>query len=79
MPVINEFIESKYADSKAVQPADGWAVFNRERFARYGLLIATGIRSRLDDIIEALEEEAEPGSVKPKRKQKATPKRRQSA
>ena len=48
-----------------------YAVFNKERFARYGLLIATGIRSRLDDIIEALEEEAEPRPVKPKRKQKA--------
>ena len=48
-----------------------YAVFNKERFARYGLLIATGIRSRLDDIIEALEEEAEPRSVRAKRKQKA--------
>ena len=48
-----------------------YAVFNKERFARYGLLIATGIRSRLDDIIEALEEEAEPRSTGPKRKQKA--------
>ena len=57
--MISEFVESKYA------------VFNKERFARYGLLIATHVRSRLDDIIEALEEEAEPRPVKPKRKQKA--------
>ena len=56
--------------------ANGWAVFNKERVARYGLLIATGIRSRLDDIIEALEEEAEPGPTRDKRKQKATRQRR---
>ena len=48
-----------------------YAVFNKERFARYGLLIATHVRSRLDDIIEALEEEAEPRPVRAKRKQKA--------
>ena len=62
---------NEYADSEAAKPADGWAVFNKERFARYGLLIATGIRSRLDDIIEALEEEAEPRPTGTKRKQKA--------
>ena len=57
--MISDLVDSKYA------------VFNKERVARYGLLIATGIRSRLDDIIEALEEEAEPRSTGPKRKQKA--------
>ena len=51
--------------------AGKYSVFNKERVARYGLLIATGIRSRLDDIIEALEEEAEPRPVRAKRKQKA--------
>ena len=55
-----------------IEVAGKYSVFNKERFARYGLLIATGIRSRLDDIIEALEEEAEPRSVRAKRKQKAT-------
>jgi len=73
-------VAGKYSRSKAAKPADGWAVFNKERFARYALLIATGIRSRLDDIIEALEEEGEPRSVRAKqgtasRKQKATRKR----
>ena len=58
---------------------NSFAVFNKERVAQYGLLIATGIRSRLDDIIEALEEEAEPRSVRAKRKKKATRERRQSA
>ena len=55
--------------------AGKYSVFNKERFARYALLIATGIRSRLDDIIEALEEEEEPRSTRTKRKQKATRKR----
>ena len=48
-----------------------YAVFNKERVARYGLLIATGIRSRLDDIIEALEEGGEQRPTKSKHKQKA--------
>ena len=59
--------------------AGRYSVFNAERGRRYGLLIATGIRSRLDDIIsyiEAVEEEEEPRSTGPKqrtapRKQKA--------
>ena len=62
--------------------AGKYAVFNKERVAQYKLVIATGIRSsldgmrnRLNDIIEALEEE-EPRSTRAKRKQKATPKRR---
>jgi len=50
--------------------AGKYSVFNKERFARYGLLIATGIRSRLDDIIEALEEEGEPRSTRANSKQK---------
>lgn len=59
MSVISEFVESKYG------------VFNRERFARYKLLIATGIRDKLDDIIEATEQETESRPTGPKRKQKA--------
>ena len=57
--------------------AGKYAVFNKERVAQYKLVIATGIRSsldgmrnRLNDIIEALEEEAEPRSTRSKRKQK---------
>ena len=41
------------------QLINDYAVFNKERLARYLLLIATHVRSRLDDIIEAAEQEAE--------------------
>ena len=58
--------------------AGKYSVFNAERAAQYGLIIATGIRSgldgirsRLDDIIAEIEEKAEPRPTRAKRKQKA--------
>ena len=47
---------SKYARSKAAKPADGWAVFNTDRFKRYGLLMAQKAAARLDDLINYLED-----------------------
>ena len=43
--------------------AGKYSVFNAERVKRYAWLLTTKLRDRLDDIIEALEEEAEPRSV----------------
>ncbi len=46
---------------------DTYTPFNRERFNRYAMLIAINLRDRLDNVIEALDEE-EP---RPKAKQRA--------
>ena len=51
---------------------NGPVMFNRERFRRYAVILAHGMRWKLDDLINWLEEE---GHAKPKANAKAKAKR----
>jgi hypothetical protein len=52
---------------------DTYTPFNRERFNRYAMLIAINLRDRLDNVIEALDED------EPKAKAKTRPRAKSKA